>query len=215
MNTNKIIKSARLRNESPVFGNFVKKQVLNAEERAGEIIAVAKQKASEIIAAADAESAGIRDESYQKGREKAERELLSEILAAKEIRAEALQNIEEEVLKLAVKLSEKIIGRELKTDESVRTEIVYNALRQVRQQEMLTVRVNAADLPLLEQSREKAESFGRNRYVDFVADQAVKEGGCIIESASGTVDARLETQLRILENTLLAQVGSDEVPSEY
>lgn len=212
---NKVIKAGSLRNESAIFGNFIKHQVLNAAEQSRKLIVDAESAAADLIAAAEAESESIRNKSYQAGREKAEAELISEILAVKEIRADALQNVEEEILKLAVKLSEKIIGRELKADETARTEIVYNALRQVRQQEMLTVRVNAEDLPLLEQTREKAEAFGRNRYVDFVADQAVKEGGCIIESASGTVDARLETQLRILENTLLVQVGSDDNSSDY
>lgn len=89
----------------------------------------------------------------------------------------------------------------------MRGEIVMTALRQARQQEMMTVRVNAADLPLVEKMRERIDAFGRARYLDFVADQTIKEGGCLIESASGTIDARLETQLRVFEKALLAQTA--------
>jgi type III secretion protein L len=74
---------------------------------------------------------------------------------------------------------------------------------------MLTVRVSNADLSRLEEMRESINALGRAQYIDFVADQAIVKGGCIIESASGTIDARLETQLRILENALLART-SDE-----
>jgi flagellar biosynthesis/type III secretory pathway protein FliH len=65
-------------------------------------------------------------------------------------------------------------------------------------------------LPLLERMRdEKSNAFGRAQFIDFVADQGVKTGGCIVESESGTIDARIETQLRILENALLARVSSE------
>ncbi len=147
--------------------------------------------------------------AYESGREESVQELLEDVLAAKEQRAEALYAVEQDVLKLAVKVAEKIIGREVQQDENVRADIVLTALRQARQQEMLTVRVNANDLPLVEKMRERIDAFGRARYLDFVADQAVGEGGCLIESASGTIDARLETQLRVLENALLAQISNE------
>jgi type III secretion protein L len=46
--------------------------------------------------------------------------------------------------------------------------------------------------------------------VDIVPDPKVASGGCIIESEVGTVDARLETQLRALEKALLGQTERDE-----
>lgn len=206
----KIIKAENQRNSSLVFGNLVKKQVVAAEEKARQILDEAYLNASDLIAAAEQESENIQRDAYQAGREEAEKELIQHLTAIKEIRLQSLQEVERDVLKLSVKLAEKIIGKEIQQNEAVRGEIVFNALRQARQQEMLTVRVNTADLPVVEQLREKIDSFGRAKYVDFVADQAVKEGGCIIESASGTIDARLETQLRILENALLAQSASEE-----
>jgi type III secretion protein L len=201
----RIVKAANLKINSVVSGNLLKNQILKAEEEAHEILHEARTNAAEILNSAEQSAENIRHESYEKGREQAEAELVENILAIKAERARNLANIEQEVLRLAVKIAEKIIGEEIKHDEATRGEIVLNALRHARQQEMLTVRVNAEDLPLLESMREKIDSFGRAKYIDFVADQAVKSGGCIIESASGTIDARLETQLRILEKALLAQ----------
>jgi type III secretion protein L len=206
----KIIKAGNQRNASIVFGSLIKNQIINAEERAAQILKEAYENASDLISIAETESENIRREAYQTGRDEAESELIDNLLAIKEIRLQALQEVEQDVLKLSIKLAEKIIGREVQQDETVRGEIVLNALRQARQQEMLTVRVNANDLPLVEQMRERLDSFGRAKYVDFIADQSVKEGGCIIESQSGTIDARLETQLRILENSLLARVEGEK-----
>lgn len=206
----KIIKRENQKTASSALGGLIKHQILDAEENARSIVQAARKRADELIAAAEESSENIRARAYREGREEAESELIENILATREERAQVLTTVERDVLKLAVKLAEKVIGRELKQDENGRGEIVHNALRSARQQEMLTVRVSADDLPLLERLREKIDRFGRAQYIDFVADQAVKEGGCIIESTSGTIDARLETQLRILENALLARVSNEK-----
>lgn len=205
----KIIRKKNQRAASVVFGGLIKKQVADAEEKARVIRRQTEEATESLIAEAESAAENIRSEAYRAGRAEAENELLENLLAIKEKRARILSTVEEEILKLAVKLAEKIIGSEVKQDEATRTEIVLNALRQTRQQEMLTVRVNANDLPLLERMRAKIDNFGRAKFIDFIADQAVANGGCIIESSSGTIDARVETQLRILESALLAKV-SDE-----
>lgn len=206
----KIIKAANQRNASITFGSLIKNQVISAEARAAQILEEAYENATNLISVAETEAENIRREAYQAGRDEAESELIDNLLAIKEIRLQSLQEVEQDVLKLSVKLAEKIIGREVQHDETTRGEIVLNALRQARQQEMLTVRVNANDLPLVEQMRERIDAFGRAKHIDFIADQSVREGGCIIESQSGTIDARLETQLRILESSLLARVSGDK-----
>lgn len=209
----KIIKRANQKNAaSTVFRSLIKHQILDAEAEARGILQAARDRAEETENAAQMEAETIRRESYRAGREDAERELLDNLFEIKEKRAQVLRTIEEDVLKLSVKLAEKIVGREIEqSDGAARGEIVVNALRAARQQEMLTVRVNANDLPLLEQMRdEKNNAFGRAQFIDFVADQSVKDGGCIVESSSGTIDARIETQLRILENVLLARVSGEK-----
>lgn len=203
----KIIKKGSQPVDSVFSGRLLKNQVLKAEEEARKILLATRRQSDNLVAAAVAEAVEIRRSAYQTGHEEAVLELLENVLAAKEKRASALHEIEQDVLKLSLKIAEKIIGREIEKDETVRGEIILTALRQARQQEMMTVRVNAADLPLVEKMREKIDAFGRARHLDFVADQAVKKGGCLIESASGTIDARLETQLRVFEKALLAQTA--------
>ena len=193
---------------------LIKHQILSAEEKARTILQKARNSADQLIADAEIQAEEIRREAHRAGRDQAESETIDNLLEMKEIRSQVLSTVEKDVLRLAVKLAEKVIGKEISQDESVRAEIVFNALRSARQQEMLTVRVNSVDLPLLERMRERIDTFGREQFIDFVPDQAVREGGCIIESQSGTIDARIETQLRILENALLARALTGESPKE-
>lgn len=204
----KVIKRATQKVDSIFFGRILKNQILDAEEQARNILLEANQTADNLVAAANDEAESIRAGAYENGREESVQELLEDVTAAKEQRVEALHTVEQDVLKLSVKIAEKIIGREITLDGNARGEIVLTALRQARQQEMMTVRVNAGDLPLIEKMRERIDAFGRARFLDFVADQSIGEGGCLIESASGTIDARLETQLRVLEKALLAQMSN-------
>lgn len=205
-------KNLKIARASDAFRSLVKHQVLEAEAEARDILQAARDLADELTSGAEMEAETIRREAYRGGREQAESEFLENLFDIKEKRAQVLRAVEEDILRLSVKLAEKIIGREIaKDDGAARVEIVVNALRAARQQEMLTVRVNANDLPSLERMRdEKTNAFGRAQFIDFVADQLVQTGGCIVESQSGTIDARVETQLRILENALLARVASDK-----
>ncbi|MFN7928250.1 MAG: FliH/SctL family protein [Blastocatellia bacterium] len=108
-------------------------------------------------------------------------------------------------LQLAVKVAEKIIGRELQTHPATVAYIALTALQQARQSEMITLRANPADLPTLESFREHFAHSGRIQYVDILPDQHIEPGGCRIETEVGTVDAQIAVQLHTLGRALLAQ----------
>ena len=165
----------------------------------------ANAEARRIIETAQAEAVAIREGAEKAGLEAAWLELHDHLLAARERRDTALVEVEADVLRLSIKIAEKIIGHEIARDQSTLTAIVSTALRNARQHEMLTVRVNPADFSLLQTQREQLDPSGRARFLDLVADPRVAHGGCLIESESGTIDAQLDTQLRVLERALLAR----------
>jgi type III secretion protein L len=193
---------------SPAAGvapKIVKNQIVAARAEAVRILDEAKEFADEIRREALEETARLRDEAYREGMEKSLAEFEQNLLEALEIRERVWRETEKDLLRLAVRLAEKIIGREIKAEKRTVTDIVAAALQNARQQEKLTVRVNPSDLSLIEEEREKFLPSGRARFIDFIADPRVASGGCLIESEVGTIDARLETQLRVLERALLAQ----------
>lgn len=189
-------------------GAVVKRAVAEARAEARRILAEANREADELRQRAKHEASELRAAAYEEGREAALAELNFILLEAHERRDSALAGAERDVLRLAVKLAEKIIGREIERDDATLADIVSAALRHARQQESLTVRVNPADLPGLQAHRDRLDPSGRARFIDLVADPRVAHGGCVIEGESGTVDARLDTQLRVLERALLARAAA-------
>lgn len=189
-------------------GAVVKRAVVDARAEARRILAEAGREADALRERAEREARELREAAYEEGRETALSELNQILLEAHGRRDAALAGAERDVLRLAVKLAEKIIGREIERDDATLADIVSAALRHARQQESLTVRVNPADLPRVQAHRERLDPSGRARFIDLVADPRVGHGGCIIEGESGTVDARLDTQLRVLERALLARAAA-------
>lgn len=190
--------------------NLVKNRVFEAQTEARNIVADAEAKSAQIIADAHRQADELRETAYREGREQAVAEFTETIAAALERRETAVREVEQDVLKLSVKLAEKIIGREIKTDKKTVADIVATALRNVRHREQLIIRVNPADFPQLEEIKSTFSHTGRAEYLDFEPDPKIASGGCLIESEVGTVDARLETQLKILERALLRQSETEE-----
>lgn len=193
---------------APGRGVVVKRAVVDARAQARGILSDASQQAEELRARAEREAREMREAAYEDGREAALSELNALLLEAHERREAAFAEAERDVLRLAVKLAEKIIGREIERDDAALADLVSAALRHARQQEALTIRVNPADLPRVLAHRDRLDPSGRARFIDLVADPGVGHGGCVIEGESGTVDARLDTQLRVLERALLARAAN-------
>ena len=196
--------------EQRVNRKVIKNQVVAAQTEASRILEEAEELAAEIRREARDDAELLRREAYRDGVEKAVGEFEQNLLEVREIRERIWRETEQDLLRLAVRLTEKIIGREIKTDKKTVADIVAAALLNARQQEKLTVRVNPADLPTIENEIENRKPSGKIRFMDFVADPRVTEGGCLIESEVGTIDAQLETQLRVLERALLSQSEGEE-----
>jgi flagellar assembly protein FliH len=68
------------------------------------------------------------------------------------------------------------------------------------------LRVHPDDESTLRQRRvEVSSAIDSLREVVIEADDKIERGGCIVESDSGNVDARLSTQLRSIELVLFEQ----------
>lgn len=188
----------------------IKRAVVEAEAEARRILSDAERRAAELRESSAEAARDLREAAYLEGREEALQEFNQLLLDARERRDTALADVERDVLRLSVKLAEKIIGREIQLDPATIADIVSAALRNARQNEMLTVRVNPSDLPHVQEFRQRLDPTGRARFLDLVADPRVRPAGCVIESESGRVDAQLDTQLRVLERALLARAVADD-----
>lgn len=189
----------------------IKNQTIAARREADDILARARLEAEAIVENALEEAEGVRAHAYQEGIEKALAEFEKPLIEIREIRSNVLQSAERDLLALSVRIAEKILGKELSSNKKAITDIVATALRNARQMEKVTVFVNPADLGTVTGERDKFSSDARIRLLDFAADPAVPAGGCVIETEVGRIDARLETQFKVIEQALLSRSDSGEI----
>jgi|GEM_PF-1983021 len=117
---------------------------------------------------------------------------------------------EKEAAQLAAQCAEivseaflKMAGAQLATPEaSLGT--VLEVLRRIKEDREVLIRVSAVDLPLLQACEAELAGALAGKKFSLLADARVEVGGCIVESQLGSLDGRLENQLRALCETIRA-----------
>ena len=187
----------------------VKREVYEAGREARDVVAVAQEKARQILEAAQREREAIVERARQEGYEQGLAEW-NDIMARTAKRADELaKNWEETMLRLSVRVAEKIIGRELKLEPETIVDIVREVLNNVRPGRHMVIQVNEADAAMVRMRLDRLRQAVGSGDVDVAVSASVPPGGCAIESELGIIDARLETQLKCLEDVLVRGVAAD------
>jgi flagellar assembly protein FliH len=139
-----------------------------------------------------------------------ERQRVDQFLASLEEQLYHLQrSFEEHVVKCALAVAERIVKREIARDQEFVLTQVREALKRVVGVSRIQLRVHPSDEALLHHRRAGLmEASDSLREIAIEVDETIEPGGCIIESESGSVDAQLSTQLKQIEEALLAGVHS-------
>ena len=109
------------------------------------------------------------------------------------------------IMDIALEIAKKIINKEVETDREVTLSIIKGAVEEVNQTEnKIVLKVMPKDVEIV---RDKVpEIFSGNFYeakISVIPDASIKEGGVIIETSNGLIDASIETQLAIIEKALM------------
>jgi len=206
MNKNNIVKGPFFK--STARAGVVKRELIDAVAESRRLLTEAETQVDTMKRDAELAARKARQQAYNEGIEASLLKLNRDLIEARELRESALTQVELDVLRLSVKIAEKIIGRELELDDRTVADIVATALAHARQNELVTVKINPADVAVVKKHRARMEPGGRVRFIDFSPDPRVKRGGCLIVTETGTIDAQLSTQLRVLERALLARAGA-------
>jgi type III secretion protein L len=185
---------------------IIRGEVYSASSKARELLRKAQQEADEILRDAQEQREKDKQQGYQEGYQEGLAQVTELLVKARLEHEQLLRNANKDLMDLAFKIAEKIIGTQLQIDQSTILSIVAQAMQGVRQSRQLTIRVHPADAKILrEQKDELLEKLGGQRVVDILEDKKVLQGGCIIESEIGTVEAQLQTQLERLRKALTMQ----------
>ncbi len=112
-----------------------------------------------------------------------------------------IRDAEGVVVRLAFRMAKKVIGDELETSPETITKIVRDALKFIVDETSFAIRINPEDYAVIEKHvNELATQSDDVRDIRIIPDAKIARGGCIIESQTGIIDARLEAKLGLLEN---------------
>ncbi len=118
-----------------------------------------------------------------------------------------LREAESEVIRLAIAVAGRIVHAHIKADEQVVRETVSRALTLAADRETIVVRVHPDDKHVIEEQRATwLAELESSRSLDIRADERIARGGCIVETESGNVDARIDEQLEVLASALQEKV---------
>jgi len=108
---------------------------------------------------------------------------------------------EDIIVDIAFEALGRMLGTALVTREGA-VAAVREVLGTIGEREQLTVRVAPGDYELVLGARTQLAAGDDGRMLDIVPDERVALGGCLVETAGGTLDGRLETQLARIVETL-------------
>jgi flagellar assembly protein FliH len=192
-----------------------------AEARAKEIIARSRREADLILKDAKAEAESIAKRAEKEGYELGQAAGLAQV---REAYAEALNTIDSvadsivtaadalvsgcecEVAKLAVAVAEKLVRKTIDEDPEAVLCMIREAVRRTEGARTVVMRVSPADLEVVARAHNELIGLSPDlRSLEIVEDARIERGGCVIEMEVGSVDARIDEQLREVERSFLEE----------
>ncbi len=128
--------------------------------------------------------------------------LISQLSALKQ---QVLDHAETEMLHLVLAIAKKIIHREAAVDSGIVMDVIRQAIRHVADRDGMKIRLNPADFRQIMMIKEDfLQSVDGVKNVVFEEDSGIQQGGAVIETRFGEVDARLDRQIEELAASLQA-----------
>jgi flagellar assembly protein FliH len=160
------------------------------------------------------------DRGFADGRREAEesfagicRTLSEAIGAVSGLRERLVRECEDDLLRLAMMVSKQIIRQEISQDRQILARFVSEATTGITDQNDIVICFHPEDYQLVSANRQLyLAGIGDKMKITIKPDDSVSVGGCVIETKTGLVDARVETQLAEIYKRLLQERGhgSDE-----
>lgn len=167
-----------------------------------------------IVSRAQKDAISIKDvarkEGYNEGIENSKKDLeelkskLSEFFTYKD---EVFDKVSGCILDISVEIAEKIIKKQIETDKEYIIPIIKGVVEEINKVENnIILKVMPKDVEIV---RDKvSEIFEGNSFeakISVIPDKDIKDGGVVVQTSNGLIDATIETQLAIIEKALKKQ----------
>ena len=187
LNSEQIVERARLE---------VERMVKDAEMRVAEIEHEAYQKGYD---------AG-REVGFKKGQAEVRRliDRLGMIVGqAIDVREDIIAASEKQMVDMILTIARKVIKDEIVERKEIVLNNIREALKRIKDRDRVDIRVNFSDLELTTSHKDELIKMMESlRKVNIYEDARIDRGGCIIETDVGSIDARISTQLKEIEEAI-------------
>jgi flagellar assembly protein FliH len=178
-----------------------------AREQGAAMVSVAREQAESI--AQGAREQGF-EAGYSEGVARAEAAVLERLAMAEQVvaqvrvaREEALASCERDLVELAFQIAEKVVRQRVAADPDATLGVLEHALRKAFVRDGLTVLCNPADLERLSGASEILQTrVGSLSGLSLIGDRRISQGGVVVRTDAGDIDATIESQLERLRDLM-------------
>jgi flagellar assembly protein FliH len=181
-----------------------------AREQGAALISLAREQAEAI--AQSAREQGF-EAGYNEGIERAEKAVAERLALAESLvataraqREETLAASERDLVELAFEIAEKIVRQKVIADPDTTIGVLEHALRKAYVRDGLTVLCNPVDLERLAGANEQLQTrVGSLAGLTLIGDRRISQGGVVVRTDAGDIDATIESQLDRLRDQLFEE----------
>ena len=196
-------------NEGHVFTEFAVKfgktnQIATVPESCNDGI---KDQAEEISEKAyakgfkEGEKAGM--ESEKRGVKPVLEALNAGILELDSVRSELHFAAEKQAVELGLVIAKKIICHEVSINNETIFGVLNEALKKVTDQQEIHIKMHPSDLQAIKDAEFRVSGLGKGAdNVVFEPADGISRGECVIETNFGVIDARIDSQIKVVEEGL-------------
>ncbi len=107
------------------------------------------------------------------------------------------------ILELVLKIARKITFEAARIDPDITAGIINGTINKLVDKSKIRIKVHPDHLPMIEQQIERFKGDSTAiKDIIIEADSRVRYGGCFIETPTGDVDARVDTQMEIVAEAM-------------
>ena len=119
-------------------------------------------------------------------------------------KTEVYEKVSDCIFDVSMEIARKIINKQVETDKEYIISMIKGVVEEIHKTEnKITLKVMPKDVEIV---RDKIPEIFSGEYfeakISVIPDNEIKEGGVIVETSNGIIDATLETQLSIIEKAL-------------
>jgi flagellar assembly protein FliH len=160
----------------------------------------------------------LKEEGYQKGFEEGAaqaelelrnqyNEMLQESSTILEqsylLKQQIIQEAEPFLIEMSCSIAEKIVSRQLTVESEWVTDLIKTVLARRREKGIITLCISPSQFPYIQDAREELLlHIDSQAELQIIPDPSVHDHGCVVRSTFGSIDARIDTQLKEIKNAL-------------